>query len=579
MNVWRYLLKYASKYRYQYAFGILTLLIVDIAQLFIPLIISRVINQLERADMTSKDLYIHGFTIIGIAVLMSLMRFLWRYFIVLSAFRISRDMRDEIMEKFYSLPVSFFVKNKVGDLMANVVNDVDAVRYFTGIGLVALFDTVILTIMALGFMLYISPVLTAIALIPAPFIVAVMLYFEGPLLKRFNSIQELFGKMSEKVKESIEGIALIKLYRLFGMKKDEFKMLNNDYRRDNLVVTSIDALFHPVIEFLMMVTVAIIIYYGGITVIDGEINLGDFVAFTRYMDILIWPMIALGWIFSLYQRANSALKRIFAVLSQTNPIVSVENYTKEKIDGKICFDNVNFNYGDNNFKIKNVNVEIKNGMLAGITGKIGSGKTTLINLILRLYDVTEGAVLIDDIDIKKYNVEFLREHIAYVPQETFLFSESVLENLLFADPEADMTKIEEALKTADAWNFINELPEGINTVIGERGVSLSGGQRQRLSLARALLLERPLIILDDCLSAVDSETEKNILENLKKHWKKITTIVVSHRLSAFSTADTILVIDDGQIKEQGTHDELKNNSVIYKSIFQKQQLEKELLKS
>ncbi|MFA7578467.1 MAG: ABC transporter ATP-binding protein, partial [Candidatus Muiribacteriota bacterium] len=211
--------------------------------------------------------------------------------------------------------------------------------------------------------------------------------------------------------------------------------------------------------------------------------------------------------------------------------------------------------------------------------KIGSGKTTLINLILRLYDVTEGAVLIDDIDIKKYNVEFLREHIAYVPQETFLFSESVLENLLFADPEADMTKIEEALKTADAWNFINELPEGINTVIGERGVSLSGGQRQRLSLARALLLERPLIILDDCLSAVDSETEKNILENLKKHWKKITTIVVSHRLSAFSTADTILVIDDGQIKEQGTHDELKNNSVIYKSIFQKQQLEKELLKS
>ncbi|MGM0608427.1 MAG: ABC transporter ATP-binding protein [Candidatus Muiribacteriota bacterium] len=576
MKVWRFIIKRARKYKWRYFAGITTLLIVDIAQLFIPLVIAHVINQLEKMNIDLSRLLIYGGAITGLALIMSTMRFLWRYFIVLSAFKMARDIRGEIMEKFYSLPLSFFIKSKSGDLMANVINDVKAVRFFLGIGLIALFDTLILSTLALGFMIYISPRLTLMALLPAPFIVAVMLFFEGPLMSKFLSIQKLFGKMSEKAKETIEGIALIKLYRLYGLKKEEFSFLNRDYKKDNMIVTSIDALFRPLIEFLMMSTMAVIIYFGGVKVIEGDIFLGDFVAFTRYLNILIWPMIALGWIFSLYQRANSALKRIHDVLKEENPILSNKNLITENFEGKIQFKNVNFRYPDSKFEVKNLNFKINPGGLIGITGKIGSGKTTIINLILRMYDADKGDIKIDNEDIKDYSVDFLRSNIAYVPQETFLFSETVYENMKFAQPHITDEKIIEALKTADAWNFINDLPEKLDTVIGERGVSLSGGQRQRLSLARALLLEKPLIIMDDCLSAVDSETEKNILMNLKNYWKKTTSIVVSHRISAFHTADVIFAMDKGEIIDKGTHDELKKDSVIYREIYKKQQLEEDL---
>ncbi|MCK9224492.1 MAG: ABC transporter ATP-binding protein/permease [Candidatus Muirbacterium halophilum] len=555
--------------------GIITLLIVDIVQLFIPLIIGDTINRLEILDIDFNGLLIRGFILMGVALIMSAMRFLWRYFIILSAFKIGFEMRRDIMKKLYSFPISFFSKNKTGDLMSIVVNDVDAVRFLLGMGMVAAFDMVILAIMALGMMIYYSPSLTLIAMIPAPLIVIILYYFEGPLHKRFLSIQELFGKISVKVKESIEGIALIKLYRLYGIKNDEFSELNKKYKRDSLVVTSIDALYNPIVNFFMMGILGALIYYGGGKVVESSMKLGDFIAFTRYLDIIVWPLMALGWVFSLYQRARSAYERIQGIMMQENNIISGDTKLNS-IEKGISLKNVDFSYETGSFKLENINVEFKKSTLTGIAGKIGCGKTTFINLLLRLHDVNSGVIEINGVDIKNYNIKSLRDSIAYVPQEVFLFSDSILNNLRFADENISDEEIKKVLEVSDCNEFVKNLPNGINTVVGERGVSLSGGQKQRLALARALVLKRPFIIMDDCLSAVDSETEKRILENLKEKWHGTTSIVVSHRLSAFFTADNIIVLDNGKVESQGNHQTLKEKSVIYKSMFEKQQIEKEL---
>ena len=555
--------------------GIITLLIVDVVQLLIPLIIGDTINRLETVDIDLRGLVLRGILLMGVALMMSGMRFLWRYFIILSSFRIGFEMRQDIMKKLYSFPVSFFTRNKTGDLMSIVVNDVDAVRFLLGMGMVAAFDMTILALMALGMMIYYSPSLTLIAMIPAPLIVIILYYFEGPLHKRFLSIQELFGRISVKVKESIEGIALIKLYRLYGIKNKEFADLNEKYRKDSLVVTSIDALYNPIVNFFMMGILGALIYYGGGKVIDSSMKLGDFIAFTRYLDIIVWPLMALGWVFSLYQRARSAYERIQGIMQHQNDILSGD-IELNSIEEGFSMKNVGFSYETGNFKLEDISVEFKKGTLTGIAGKIGCGKTTLINLLLRLYDVNSGNLKINGIDIKRYNIKSLKDSIAYVPQDIFLFSDSIVNNLRFADENISDEEIEKVLDVSDCNEFVKNLPNGINTIIGERGVSLSGGQKQRLALARALVLKRPFIIMDDCLSAVDSETEQRILENLREKWHGTTSIVVSHRLSAFFTADNIIVLDNGKIESQGNHDTLKERSGIYRSMFEKQQIEKEL---
>ncbi len=341
-----------------------------------------------------------------------------------------------------------------------------------------------------------------------------------------------------------------------------------------MIVSSLDALFHPVVNFFMMGILATLIYYGGLKVIAGDVRLGDFVAFTRYMEILVWPLIALGWVFSLYQRARSAYERIEGVLSSENTIISGDK-SAENIKGTITLRGVGFEFEDTSI-LRDIDLEIKAKELVGITGPIGAGKTVLINLIPRLYDVSAGIVEIDGVDVREYRIEELRRSIAYVPQDTFLFSTSIRENLLFANRTSSEEEVEQALRIADAWGFISSMPEGLDTVVGERGVSLSGGQKQRLSLARALLLKRPVILMDDCLSAVDSETEKHIIANLKEKWKDSTSIVVSHRLSAFKTADKVFVMDAGNIVQSGEHDELKDMPGLYRSIFMKQQIEEEL---
>jgi ATP-binding cassette subfamily B protein len=575
MDFRQFFLSCIKKHWKQFVPGIITLLIVDVVQLLIPLIIGDTINRLEIVDIDLRGLVLRGILLMGVALMMSGMRFLWRYFIILSSFRIGFEMRQDIMKKLYSFPVSFFTRNKTGDLMSIVVNDVDAVRFLLGMGMVAAFDMTILALMALGMMIYYSPSLTLIAMIPAPLIVIILYYFEGPLHKRFLSIQELFGRISVKVKESIEGIALIKLYRLYGIKNEEFAELNEKYRKDSLVVTSIDALYNPIVNFFMMGILGALIYYGGGKVIDSSMKLGDFIAFTRYLDIIVWPLMALGWVFSLYQRARSAYERIQAVMEQENDIVSGSHELTCVKEG-FSLKNVDFSYEKGNFRLEDISVEFRKGTLTGIAGKIGCGKTTLINLLLRLYDVNSGELKINGVDIKDYNIKSLRDSIAYVPQDIFLFSDSIVNNLRFADENISDEEIEKVLDVSDCNEFVKNLPNGINTIIGERGVSLSGGQKQRLALARALVLKRPFIIMDDCLSAVDSETEQRILENLREKWHGTTSIVVSHRLSAFFTADNIIVLDNGKIESQGNHDTLKERSGIYRSMFEKQQIEKEL---
>jgi ATP-binding cassette subfamily B protein len=496
---------------------------------------------------------------------------------IISAFKIAKDMRKELADKIYSMPLDFFKKHSSGSLMANIMNDVKAVRMLVGIGTIAFFDSIILSSFALGFMFYISPKLTLIALSPLPFVLILMYFFEFPMKKRFLKIQKIFGEISEKVKETVEGIALVKMYDLYGLKLKEFTSLNKKYKKNNLWVITVDYLFRPSIEFLLKITLLAILYYGFLKVAEFKIKIGDFIAFMRYMDIIIWPMIAVGWFFSLYQHAFSATSRIISVLNEKTE--DFENgIEKEVFEGNIEFKNVWFKYPDEKkeYALKDFSLKIESKKVVGVTGEIGSGKSTFVKLILRLFSPEKGEINLDGKNINEYKLSFIRKNIAYVPQDMFLFSDTIRNNMRFADESITDEEIYEVLKKVKAYDFVNKFPEKLNTKIGERGITLSGGQRQRLAIARALLLKRPFLILDDALSAVDSETEKEILNSLKEFFKDTTVIIIGHRVSSFLNTDYIYVLDDGKVAEFGTHEELKEKSKIYKKIFERQKFENEL---
>ncbi|HHE38169.1 MAG TPA: ABC transporter ATP-binding protein, partial [Candidatus Cloacimonetes bacterium] len=493
-------------------------------------------------------------------------------------------------EHLLSLSRNFFNKAKTGDLMAYATNDLNAVRFLVGFGMVILIDIVVFAIGAMFFMTNISLRLTLLAIIPMPVLTVVIIIFGKKIHARFKKVQKTFATMSGKVQESISGIRVVKV---FVQEEAELKKVAHsarDYVKDNIALVRIHGLFHPFLFLIIAISMGIVLIFGGESTILGTISMGEFIAFFSYLGMFVWPAIAVGWLVNLYQRGKASLIRLNSIF-EIEPEIIDENadYSIKELKGKIEVKNLSFSYGERmeenlpNFKnlanlsiFENISFDLNIGKTLAIVGKTGCGKTTLIDLITRIYNPPKNSIFIDDRELYDIPLEILRKNIITVPQDIFLFSDSIANNISLAKPEVDKYFIEEVARYSQVYDEILEFENGFETVIGERGVTLSGGQKQRIAIARALLTDPNILILDDALSAVDTKTEKKILELLIKIRKDKTTIIIAHRISSLQHADKVIVLDNKKIVETGTHQELLANGGMYSYLYEKQQLEEKL---
>ncbi|MCD6417677.1 ABC transporter ATP-binding protein [bacterium] len=563
---------------WRFLFGVATLILVDLFQLFIPLVVRRAFDALSLGNATSSMLLKLSAIILLLALGVIIARFFWRYLII----GISRKMEMRLRKAFYShlltLSPGWFSGHKVGDLMALATNDLDAVRMMAGIGTVAFVDTLFLMITALGMMIYINPRLTMYVIIPLP-VLSIIVGFVGRIMfRRFKLVQESFAKMTDFVREVISGIRVVKSYVREETETRRFKEISRDYVHKNLRMVIIQGMFEPLIGLVIGLSFALVLFLGGKRVILATMSMGDFVAFNSYLGLLIWPMIAIGWVINLYQRGKASLTRIMEVFEQKPQITDLPDAKSvEKFWGEIEFRNLTFRYKPELEPVlRNISFHIDAGQFVGITGRTGSGKTTLISLLPRLFDPPDNTIFIDGNDIRRIKLSSLRSAIALVPQDSFLFSTTLMENIKFGNPEAGDDEAIAASRIAQFHKDVKNFPDGYNTLIGERGVTLSGGQKQRLAIARAILLDPPILILDDALSAVDTETEEEILEALKKIRAGKTTLVVSHRISALQEADIVVVLRKGEIAEIGAPQNLLTKAGYYAELYRMQQIQSEL---
>ncbi len=558
-----------------YFFGILSLMIVSMLQLLPPKIIGIIVD-----DITKKTLTVEGLTqwliILGIAgILMYVARNFWRLMIFGSSVLLARTMRTKLFHHLTRMSPSFYQKRRVGDLMAHATNDINAVQQTAGMGILTLVDSVltggfVIAVMAIT----ISWKLTLIALIPIPFMILLTGYYGKLLHKRFRFAQESFSNLNDKTQESISGIKVIKT---FGQQKEDiedFTELSAEVVAKNMRVAKVDALFDPTITGIFAISYILSFFFGTKYIIAGDMSIGDMVAFSSYLTLLVWPMLAFGFLFNIVERGNASYGRIMELLSVTPEINDVHGAIDSKPEGNIEFNIDTFKFtGDERSALHDVHFTLKRGETLGIVGKTGSGKTAILKLLLREFEGYEGSILYGGKPITLYKQQRLREAIGYVPQDHFLFSTTLSENIAFTNPRIGEEKIHEAAKLAHIHEDILGFTEGYNTIVGERGVSLSGGQKQRVSIARALIMNPELLILDDSLSAVDAKTEEAILESLKQTRTGETTIITSHRLSAIQHAHKIIVMHEGTIVEEGTHEELIELDGRYKEMYDLQQLE------
>jgi len=570
------LLKRMLKYKFQILLGVIALLLVDLAQLVIPLIVRRAVDLLRAGNATTSILLRFGLYILGLAIFIAIFRFFWRYFIMGTARKVERDVRNELYFHLLKLSANFFNKERTGEIMAHATNDANAIRMAVGMGVVALSDTFIYSIFSLGAMISISPTLTLYTVIPLPILAIFMLSFGKLIYKLFEDVQKTFSTMTESVREAITGIRVIKGFAQEKGQLYDFEKINSSFVVKNLKLVKVWGAFQPVINLFASFSIALLLLVGGRKVILNEISLGDFVAFSSYLGMMIWPMIAIGWVTNLLQRGAASMDRIERILKTEPDIKSPPHPRKVKVEGNICVRNLTFGYTPNKPVVYDIDFEIKRGEKLGILGRTGSGKSTIVYLIPRIFDPPEGSIFIDGIDVRSMYLEDLRKSISLVPQESILFSTTIKENLTYGNPDAHEDEIINALKIAEIYDEIMEMPHGLDTQVGERGVTLSGGQRQRLAIARAILRNAPIFILDDALSAVDAETECRILKNLSDFLKTKTTIIISHRVSALKDCNHILVLDRGKIVDRGTHEELISREGIYKHIYEMQKLEEEV---
>ena len=521
-----------------------------------------------------KNVIFYSLAIIIAALIRGMFMYLMRQTIIVASRKIEYDLKNEIFYHYQTLPLKFYKKNNTGDLMNRISEDVSKVRMYVGPALMYGMNVTILMLMVIPFMFYINSNLAFYSLMPLPLLVVSIYLVQNIINRKSEEIQESLSDLSTYVQESFSGIRIIKSFvremnfeKVFGKKSIE-------YKNKSIGLQFVLALFFPVIMTLIGLSIIITVYVGALEVFEGNLSIGNIAEFLIYVYLLTWPVTALGWITSIIQRASASQKRINEFLKEKSDIIS-DDKKKLEFDGKIEFKNVFFKYQDTQIDgMENISFIINPGESLGIIGATGSGKSTIANSLLRLFDVDKGEILIDEINIKNLDITHFRKQIGYVPQDVFLFSDTIENNILFGSENKDFKSVEEAAINADLMRNINSFPEKFNTKIGERGITLSGGQKQRVSIARAIIKEPKVLILDDCLSAVDTKTENIILENLKKIMYEKTSIIISHRISSVKLAKKIIVIDSGKIIEKGNHKSLLANKGVYHDLYH-QQLESE----
>ena len=575
---------YFKKYSGRLIIGLIITIIATIFKLIVPKKIGDIINIIENyINGTSTDisvvkyqLFINILIILGTALLAGFFTFLMRQTFIVVSRNIEFDLKNEIFKQYERLSLGFYKQNRTGDLMNRISEDVSKVRMYAGPALMYSITNITLLIVTLSYMFYKAPTLTLYAIAPLPLLSIAIYKLSAAIHKRSTIVQQYLSKLTSFTQESFSGISVIKAYGIEPRIVKDFDELAEGSKDKNVDLAKVQALFFPLMILLIGLSNILVIYIGGNQFINGEIKqLGTIVEFLMYVNMLTWPVAVVGWVTSMVQQAEASQKRINEFLNEKPEI---ENFVSSKtsINGSIEFKNISFTYTDTNITaLKNLSFKINPGETLAILGNTGSGKSTILELIGRLYDVNEGQLIISNKNIKELNITNLRESIGYVPQDAFLFSDTLLNNIKFGKENATDEEVYEAAKKASVHKNIIDFKKGYDTLLGERGITLSGGQKQRVSIARAIIKDPKILLLDDCLSAVDTETEEKILNNLDSISKNKTTIIVSHRISSAKNADKIIVLEEGQIIQQGTHNELIKLEGYYKELYAKQLLEKE----
>ena len=557
----------------RYLVGIVALVLVSVLNLIPPMVMGRVIDAITSGRLTQDELLLHLFYLLLAAFGMYYLRYVWRMYILGTSYRLGQIMRSRLFEHFTKMSPAFYQNYRTGDLMAHATNDINALTRLAGGGVMSAVDASITALVTLLTMLFsISWQMTLVAILPLPFMAYATSRLGRKTHKAFGESQAAFSELNNKVQESVAGI---KVTKSFGYQSDElasFQEVNDLTFQKNLQTMKYDSLFDPMVLLFVGSSYALTLLVGAFMVQAGQVTVGNLVTFISYLDMLVWPLMAIGFLFNITQRGKVSYQRIESLLSQESPVKDPESPLDGIENGRLDYAIDRFAFEDEE-TLRDIHFSLEKGQTLGLVGQTGSGKTTLIKLLLREYDIDQGAIYLNGHDIRDYRLADLRSLMGYVPQDQFLFASSILDNIRFGNPDLPFSEVEEATQLAQVYQDIQAMPEGFDTVIGEKGVSLSGGQKQRLAMSRAMILNPDILILDDSLSAVDAKTEFAIIDNLKETRKDKTTIITAHRLSAVVHADLILVMQDGRIIERGRHEDLLALDGWYAQTYQSQQLE------
>jgi ATP-binding cassette subfamily B protein len=591
----KHLNKYLFKYKYHLIFGFLFVVISNLFGVYAPQLVRQAfdlvtdtynqyiaskgsLQEKEILQAFSKSTLYLGLMYLAVAILKGIFMFFMRQTLIVMSRHIEYDLKNEIFEHYQKLDLAFYKRNNTGDLMNRISEDVSRVRMYLGPAIMYSINLFALFVLVIGTMISVNPILTLYVLLPLPILSIAIYYVSSIMNKKSDLVQAQLSKLSSLVQEAFSGIRVVKAFNKEESLIKNFEAESNTYNNLNMDLVKVNALFYPTMLLLIGLSTLLTIYIGGMEAIKGNITVGNIAEFVIYVNMLTWPVTSVGWVTSILQRAAASQQRINEFLKQ-EPNIKDGELAPTKIDGNIEFKDVTFAYPDTGIvALKNISFKVEKGKTLAIIGRTGSGKSTIAHLICRLYDVSKGEILIDGINIKNYKLKNLRSAVSIVPQDVFLFSDTITNNINFGDVNVNVSQqaIEKAAQDASVYANIKEFPKSFETIVGERGITLSGGQKQRITLARAMLKNAPVLILDDCLSAVDTETEETIIQNLRKYYNNRTLIIISHRVSSVKHADNILVLDMGKIIESGTHEELLQKQGVYSELYQKQLLEEEV---